>query len=179
MARVRRKLGEILQGWGLVNDEQIAQALKVAQGSRKRIGEVLIELDFVSESDVAKALANQFNMEYIDLEQPDAISRENLKELPEDIIKKYLVLPLEKENGKIKVLIHDPMDLDLLDYEGQVLDLGGGEIELHLPHPRLHERAFVLVPLAEIAPDWRHPISGQGIEALLREIGPDQALQPL
>jgi 2-amino-4-hydroxy-6-hydroxymethyldihydropteridine diphosphokinase len=45
------------------------------------------------------------------------------------------------------------VDLDLLDYNGL-------EIETHalvLPHPRLHQRRFVLVPLAELAPDWRHP----------------------
>lgn len=115
MARTRRKLGEILQKWGLVNEQQVDEALTVAKANRKRIGEVLVELGHVSETDVAKALANQFNMEYIDLDQPDAISRENLELLPPDVVKKYLVLPIEQENGKLKVLVHDPMDLDLLD----------------------------------------------------------------
>lgn len=44
-----------------------------------------------------------------------------------------------------------PVDIDILAYDGLVLD----EPDLHLPHPRMAERAFVLVPLAEIAPDWR------------------------
>jgi len=45
------------------------------------------------------------------------------------------------------------IDLDLLDFDGLTLNRPG----LELPHPRLHERPFVLIPLAEIAPEWRHP----------------------
>ncbi len=115
MALTRRKLGEILQKWGLVNEQQLSEALKIAQGQRKRVGETLVELGHVSETDIAKALGQQFNMEYIDLDRPDAISKENLKLLPSEVIKKYLVLPISQVNGTLKVLIHDPMDLDVLD----------------------------------------------------------------
>ncbi|HZT89787.1 MAG TPA: 2-amino-4-hydroxy-6-hydroxymethyldihydropteridine diphosphokinase [Stellaceae bacterium] len=45
------------------------------------------------------------------------------------------------------------LDLDLLDYEGRIVQSDA----LTLPHPRLHERRFVLAPLAQIAPSWRHP----------------------
>ena len=47
------------------------------------------------------------------------------------------------------------LDLDLLAYHDRVMEDAGGPI---VPHPRLHLRAFVLLPLAEIAPDWRHPM---------------------
>ncbi len=68
------------------------------------------------------------------------------------------------------------LDLDLIDYDGRI-----EEGPPHLPHPRMHMRAFVLVPLSEIAPDWRHPGSGEGIGDLLRELSPDQkgAVRPL
>ena len=54
------------------------------------------------------------------------------------------------------------LDLDLLDYAGQIL-----EGPLILPHPRLTERLFVLEPLRDLAPQWRHPVTGQDIESLL------------
>ncbi|HEY6577980.1 MAG TPA: 2-amino-4-hydroxy-6-hydroxymethyldihydropteridine diphosphokinase [Rhizomicrobium sp.] len=55
-----------------------------------------------------------------------------------------------------------PLDLDILDYEGIVQS--GSPL---LPHPRLHERGFVLVPLRDVAPEWRHPVSGRDVNALI------------
>ncbi len=115
MARQRQKLGEILQQWGLIDDTQVSDAVKLAKGSRKRIGESLVELGYVSDSDVAKALASQMGMEFVDLDQPNVIDKQHLELIPRDIIKKKLVLPLGKSGNKIKVLVHDPMDLSLID----------------------------------------------------------------
>jgi len=69
-----------------------------------------------------------------------------------------------------------PLDLDLLAYGERILDGPDGPI---LPHPRLHERAFVLLPLAEIAPDWRHPALGEGIRTLIGRLPKDQVTRPL
>ncbi|GAB4197956.1 MAG: ATPase, T2SS/T4P/T4SS family [Phycisphaeraceae bacterium] len=129
MARTRRQLGEILKRWGLIDDEKLEEGLKIAKGARKRIGEALVDLGYVQQNDVAKALASQFGMEFVDLDQPDVVSKDNLDLIPTDLIKKYLVLPLGKDGNKLKVLVHDPMDLALID------DLRfrlGGELELAL-----------------------------------------------
>lgn len=64
------------------------------------------------------------------------------------------------------------LDLDLLDYGGERI----ASPELILPHPRMHERRFVLQPLAEIAPLWRHPILGMSARQLLAELYQDQRL---
>lgn len=67
------------------------------------------------------------------------------------------------------------IDLDLLDYRGQVTETSS----LVLPHPRLHQRRFVLQPLAEIAPDWRHPLSGLTAEQLLSRLVAKQPIERL
>jgi 2-amino-4-hydroxy-6-hydroxymethyldihydropteridine diphosphokinase len=65
-------------------------------------------------------------------------------------------------------------DLDLLDYEGLVSPPGAVPV---LPHPRLHERAFVLLPLRDIAPSWRHPRLGRSITELIVSLPPDQTAE--
>jgi 2-amino-4-hydroxy-6-hydroxymethyldihydropteridine diphosphokinase len=69
------------------------------------------------------------------------------------------------------------LDLDLLAYEGRVQ--GGGEGEPTLPHPRLSHRAFVLRPLAEVAPGWRHPVTGETVEHLIAALPPGQIAEPI
>tara|TARA_R110002110_G_scaffold76163_2_gene200792 strand:- start:247 stop:750 length:504 start_codon:yes stop_codon:yes gene_type:complete len=64
------------------------------------------------------------------------------------------------------------LDLDLLDYAGRMSQTA--EDWPVLPHPRLQDRAFVLLPLQEIAPDWRHPRSGQRIAELVTALDPSQ-----
>ena len=113
MARKRKKLGEILCEWNVTTPDKVEQAVGIAKGTGKRIGEALIETNACSESDVARALAAQFDMEYIDLGDSSVQVDQSL--IPKDIIKKHLILPMSKSGGRLKVIIHDPMDLELLD----------------------------------------------------------------
>lgn len=62
------------------------------------------------------------------------------------------------------------LDLDIVAMDGFEGTAGG----LTLPHPRMHERAFVLAPMAEIAPDWRHPVLAKSVREMLAE-APDGA----
>ena len=70
------------------------------------------------------------------------------------------------------------LDLDLLDHDGRV-QAGGGPGQAVLPHPRLAGRAFVLLPLAELAPGWKHPVTGRSIGDLIAALDPAQPAKPV
>lgn len=65
------------------------------------------------------------------------------------------------------------LDLDILAMDGFVGEFGA----VTLPHPRMQDRAFVLAPLAELAPDWRHPASGLSVAELLAALSPGYRYQ--
>ena len=77
----------------------------------------------------------------------------------------------EKSFGRVRSAKNAPrtLDLDLVDHDGRI-ETGPPQ----LPHPRLTSRAFVLVPLSEIAPHWRHPASGQTVTELIAALPPDE-----
>lgn len=79
------------------------------------------------------------------------------------------LLAIEQVLGRVRTFPNAPrtLDLDLLLYEDHVI----AEPTLILPHPRMHERAFVLVPLAEIAASVRDPVSDRTIDQLLNNLG--------
>ena len=115
MPQRRDQVGEILKKWGVIDDQKLAEAVKVAEGSGMKIGEALTQLGYASDNEIAKAVASQMGMEFVDLDQPDVIDKSQIPLIPEEIIRKHTVLPLGKEGNTIKVLVHDPMNLALVD----------------------------------------------------------------
>jgi len=85
---------------------------------------------------------------------------------------------IEHEMGRERRVRNEArvIDLDLLVFGGTVSEPGETPV---LPHPRLAERAFVVLPLAELAPDWRHPGTGQSIQEMVRALPADQRAEPM
>jgi len=86
-----------------------------------------------------------------------------------------LMRRLEQEFGRQRSVRNAArtVDLDIIDYDGRVENTP----ELTLPHPRMQDRAFVLLPLAEIAPGWRHPTLGETVESLISALPPGQKVK--
>lgn len=88
------------------------------------------------------------------------------------------LLALEAEFGRVRADANAArvLDLDLLAYGPMVTP---ADAHPALPHPRMAGRAFVLLPLAEIAPDWRHPATGTHIGAMVNALPGDQLARPM
>lgn len=105
-----------------------------------------------------------------DASQPsfvNAVAQVRTKLLPGELLRELLAI--EKAFGRVRKTKWEKrsLDLDLIDYGGLISDAP----HLMLPHPLLHERAFVLRPLADVAPDWRHPDTGLSVGRLLEIAG--------
>ena len=83
---------------------------------------------------------------------------------------------IEKKMGRMKTFRNGPrlIDLDILFYGQRVMERS----KLCIPHPRLHERSFVLVPLKDIAPEFNHPVLNMTVESMLAKIN-TEGVRPL
>jgi 2-amino-4-hydroxy-6-hydroxymethyldihydropteridine diphosphokinase len=102
-------------------------------------------------------------------DQPDFLNQviEVVTDLRPRPLLRYLK-KVEEEMGRLKTFRNGPrlIDLDILFYGQKVIK----RPDLKIPHPRLQDRAFVLVPLAELVPDLVHPVLGESIKDLLAKI---------
>jgi len=106
----------------------------------------------------------------------NAVARVTTALSPADLL--TLMHAVETELGRMRTVPNAArvVDLDLLAYGDAVNTGPEGPL---LPHPRLQDRAFVLFPLRDVAPAWRHPALGLGVGDLIERLPPDQGIRPL
>lgn len=114
MAKSRKRLGEILYKAGVVKKEPLINAIKTSRTNNKRLGQVLLELGLLNEDILTKAIAKQFGLKYINLDNI-TIPPETAALIPAELVKRHNVLPLGMDNGRLKLIISDPLDLDAMD----------------------------------------------------------------
>jgi type IV pilus assembly protein PilB len=139
MAKSKR-LGELLTEWGVITAKEVQTGLDHAKAKRMRLGEALIDLRLCNESQVYKALAQQNNREFIDLDR-GSLPPNTTALVPEDLIRKYIIVPLGMEAGgrALRIAVHDPLDLEMLD----ILRMRLGKTIKPVLAPRTRIRAVI------------------------------------
>jgi 2-amino-4-hydroxy-6-hydroxymethyldihydropteridine diphosphokinase len=92
------------------------------------------------------------------------------------------LLEIEAETGRVRSVVNAPriLDLDLLVYHKIVIPGTREEgIDATVPHPRMIDRAFVMLPLGDLAPDWSHPVSGKAAKDIISELPAGQVTRRL
>ncbi|PCJ18500.1 MAG: MSHA biogenesis protein MshE [Gammaproteobacteria bacterium] len=126
MARdTRVRIGDLLQSRGLLTDEQIKTALAEQKKSGNKIGKVVVDLGFVTETDVLKSLASHFKYPYVDLTQ-FKINTDLINKLPETHSRRFRCIILSEKSEGFMLGMVDPLDLIALD-----------ELQRHLKRPVL------------------------------------------
>lgn len=84
---------------------------------------------------------------------------------------------IEADFGRVRLERNEAraLDLDIVSYHNDVLEGDG----LIIPHPRMAERAFVVLPLHDIAPDWKHPITGASVVEMIKLLPKGQDIQKI
>ena len=83
-----------------------------------------------------------------------------------------LLLTIEKKLGRTRNKKNEPRtcDIDIIDYNNEVKSYNYNNLDLTVPHKNLSSRNFVLFPLREICPDWKHPVTKKNIDILINEL---------
>ena len=91
---------------------------------------------------------------------------------PADLLR--LLHDIEREHGRLRTSPNAPrsLDLDIIAYGQVIVD----SAQMAVPHPRMHLRGFVLLPLQEIVPDFRHPVTGETLDSMMAKLPSDDIL---
>jgi type IV pilus assembly protein PilB len=109
-----KSLGKLLLDRGLITDSQLRQALDEQRYTGKLLGRTLVELGFVKEEEVLKALGVQTGMEFVDLKKME-IPKDVVEKVPPSIAKVYKIMPIKFQGGTLTAAISDPLNVNIPD----------------------------------------------------------------
>jgi type IV pilus assembly protein PilB len=167
-------LGSLLTSAGLLTDEQLNVALELGKKTNRRLGEIIVELGYLTEKEIARALAEQYKLDYVELEHV-APESDVVALLPEELARRYRALPIKRLDGNTLLLaIADPTDLVAADDLSLAL---GSNVRMAVADPQQLELAITRAHRRkiEVAPEPEAPETAPDIAQDIRD--PD-ATQP-
>ena len=110
-------IGDILLRQTTLSEENLADALSFQeqQAPEKRIGQVLVETGQVGEDDLCRALAEQWELAYVEEIPAESASRELLQSLPIEFLRKHGILPFQNGEDEVTIAVTDPLDTMAID----------------------------------------------------------------
>jgi type IV pilus assembly protein PilB len=112
-AASRRKLGDLLVETGLLPPEKLTEALSIQRQTGKRLGQILMEMEIISEDEMAFALAMQLKIPFIDLNGYE-LQSEVVEAIPEEVSRKFVCIPVALKENILDVAMADPLDLNMI-----------------------------------------------------------------
>ena len=113
MAKRKKRLGELLVGACIITQEQLDEALRVQQRKRQLLGQILVEMGWVSEQEVCRAVAELLRVKYVDVDGA-LISQEVVQLAPETLAAKRNILPLFIQDKTLYLAMENPLDVDVI-----------------------------------------------------------------
>ena len=119
---VSRRLGDLLVREGLLDNKQLARALQEQKGSNDKLGSILVRLNLITEEKLIAFLSRQYGIKSITLSQLD-VDPDVLKLVPEQLARKYEVLPVKLQGNQLTLAMGDPTNVFALDDVGFMTNL--------------------------------------------------------
>ena len=106
---INKKLGELLMDAGLITLAQLDQALELQKDKGGLIGEILVQLKFTTEEDIAKTLTAQYGFAYLPLSNYE-IDAELAKLVPERVANQYCLIPIDRMSNNLTIAMSNPLN---------------------------------------------------------------------
>ena len=111
---INKKLGELLMDAGLITLAQLDQALELQKDKGGLIGEILVQLKFTTEEDIAKTLTAQYGFAYLPLSNYE-IDAELAKLIPERVAKQYCLIPIDRLSNNLTIAMSNPLNAQAVE----------------------------------------------------------------
>lgn len=110
-----RLFGELLVAKGLLTQDELTDGLDMQKQEGGRLGEILLRLNLLGDTDITNALAEHLSMEYISLEDINKIDLNVARSLPESIAKRFCLMALGEDDNQLLIAMADPLDVIAID----------------------------------------------------------------